>query len=87
MFINDYFNRSVVKEIADEFDLDLVDPEIFLRFLDPNEFYIKTWADVEREMIMKTGNNISMSKLKTQYKWCGSYLRGRGYTDFDNSKI
>ncbi len=43
MFKNNNENRGYVKEIADEFDLDLVDPEIFLRFLDEDEFYIQKY--------------------------------------------
>ncbi len=86
MFKNNNENRGYVKEIADEFDLDLVDPEIFLRFLDEDEFYIKNWSDVEREMIQLTGNNINMSGLKRQYKLCGYMLSVRGYS-IDRAKL
>lgn len=86
-FNNTLYNRDIVKGICDEYDLDLVDPETFLRFVDPDEFYIKTWDDVIRETQYKTGVIISMYKLKQQYKWCGIHLKSRGYTDFSDKKL
>ncbi len=86
MFVNDSTNRSIVKDIAESNNLILIDPEIFLRFVN-DDFYIKSWDDVAREMEMKNGNIVSMSRLKSQYKLCGILLYSSGYTEFDRSKL
>ena len=86
MFIDTSSNRGYVKEVVNEFGFDLIDPEVFIKFLN-NDMYFETWQDVEREMIARRGNNFSIDLLKREYRLCALYLYNRGYTDINRNKL